>query len=227
MKRVVFVVAACVVAWGSGPKKQPASTPLERYLAEANAAAVAPAPSSPGSIWQPGSRLADTGQDLRASQTGDIVTILVVESASAVAKGTTRTQRSSSAAHSVGALAGLTRAAGPLANLTRLSGDQQLAGEGTTSRDMVISTTLAARVTAVLPNGSMLVEAAKDIQINSERQTVIVRGLVRPADIDPDNTIRSDRLADLELRVNGKGIVGDAIRRPFILYRVLLGLLPF
>jgi flagellar L-ring protein precursor FlgH len=73
----------------------------------------------------------------------------------------------------------------------------------------------------------MLVEAVKDIQINSERQTVTVRGLVRPADIGPDNSVRSDRLGELEVRVNGKGVVGDAIRRPFILYRLLLGLLPF
>ena len=51
--------------------------------------------------------------------------------------------------------------------------------------------------------------------------------MVRPADLLADNTIRSDRLAELEVRVNGKGVVGDAIRRPFILYRLLLGLLPF
>jgi flagellar L-ring protein precursor FlgH len=80
---------------------------------------------------------------------------------------------------------------------------------------------------AVLPNGAMLVEAAKDIGINSERQAITVRGVVRPADIGRDNTVRSDRLAQLEVRVNGKGVVGDAIRRPFILYRILLGLLPF
>ena len=90
-----------------------------------------------------------------------------------------------------------------------------------------MSTTLTARVAAVLPNGVMLVESVKDISINSERQTIAVRGVVRPADIGPGNTVRSDRLAQLEVRVNGKGVVGDAIRRPFFLYRLLLGLLPF
>ena len=39
--------------------------------------------------------------------------------------------------------------------------------------------------------------------------------------------MRSDRLAQLEVRINGKGIVNDAVRRPFLLYRILLGLLPF
>ena len=91
----------------------------------------------------------------------------------------------------------------------------------------MISTTLTARVSAVLPNGAMLVEAAKDVQVNSERQTITVRGIVRPADIGAGNTVRSDRLGQLEVHVNGKGVVGDAIKRPFFLYRLLLGLLPF
>jgi flagellar L-ring protein precursor FlgH len=79
----------------------------------------------------------------------------------------------------------------------------------------------------VLPNGCLVVEATKNVEINGERQTITVRGVVRPADIDPTNSIQSNRLADIDVRVNGKGVVGDAIRRPFILYRLLLGLLPF
>ena len=90
-----------------------------------------------------------------------------------------------------------------------------------------MSTTLTARVIHVLPNGALVIEAAKDIQINSERQTITVRGVVRPADIDTTNSVRSNRLGQLEVRVNGKGVVGDAVRRPFFLYRLILGLLPF
>jgi flagellar L-ring protein precursor FlgH len=51
--------------------------------------------------------------------------------------------------------------------------------------------------------------------------------VIRPTDLGPGNAISSDRLAQLELRINGKGVVGDAIRRPNIIYRILLGLLPF
>jgi flagellar L-ring protein precursor FlgH len=79
----------------------------------------------------------------------------------------------------------------------------------------------------VLPNGGLVVEASKDIQVNSERQTITVRGVIRPADIDSTNSVQSNRLGELEVRVNGKGVVGDAIRRPFILYRLLMGILPF
>ena len=135
-----------------------------------------------------------------------------MENASAVAKGTTKTARTSSTKNSITALAGITKAAGPWANLAGVNGDTQLAGEGTTSRDVVISTTLTARVSGVLPNGAMLVEATKEVEINSERQIITVRGIVRPADVASDNTVRSDRLGQLEVHVNGKGVVGDAIQ---------------
>ena len=227
-RRLVFTILIWTFA-AAGKKKliqQPAS-PLDRYVNEGRARSLDAVPPANGAIWTPGSRIADAARDLRASQLDDMLTIQVVENASAVAKGTTKTQRASSAKATVSSLAGATKAAGALANLAGLSGDQQLAGEGTTSRDVVISTTLTARVAAVMPNGALIVEAAKDVEINSERQTITVRGIVRPADIGPENTVRSDRLGQLEVRVNGKGVVGDAIKRPFFLYRLLLGLLPF
>jgi|SRR5581483_6223257 len=230
MMRLLSILCCLSLALGAKTKtklKPDAASPLDRYVTEANARQASASAVSPGSLWAPGSRLADAARDLRASQVDDILTILVVEKASAVATGTTKTARSASTTNSISALAGVTRAAGPWANLAGVSGNTQLAGNGTTSRDLVVSTNLTARVVAVLPNGAMLVESVKDISINSERQTITVRGVARPADIGPDNTVQSDRLAELEVRVNGKGVVGDAIRRPFFLYRLLLGLLPF
>lgn len=228
MTRIVSVLLCTGLALGAKTKPKPeAVSPLDRYVTEATQRQEAADAASPGSLWSPGSRLADSARDLRASQVDDILTIVVAEKASAVASGTTKTSRSSSTKNSVSALAGVTRAAGPWANLSGVSGNTQLAGDGTTTRDLVLTTTLSARVVSVLPNGAMLVESTKDISINSERQTIAVRGVARPADIGPDNTIPSDRLAELEVRVNGKGVVGDAIRRPFFLYRLLLGLLPF
>ena len=141
--------------------------------------------------------------------------------------GTTKTQRTSSTKNSITALAGVTNTAGALANLANVAGDQQLAGQGTTSRTTTLSTTLTARITHVLPGGALVVEASKDIQVNSEHQTITVRGVVRPADIDATNSVASNRLGQLEVHIDGKGVVNDAIRRPFILYRLLLGLLPF
>ena len=228
MKGTIFLVLCIAWVLPAKTKQKPEPSPsLDRYVSEATARSAASPPATPGSIWSPGSRLADAARDLRASQVDDILTILVVEKASAVASGTTKTSRASTTKNSISALAGVTRATGPWANLAGASGATQLSGDGTTSRDLVLNTTLTARVVAVLPNGAMLVESFKDISINSERQTITVRGVVRPADIGPGNTVLSDRVAQLEVRVNGKGVVGDAIRRPFVLYRLLLGLLPF
>jgi flagellar L-ring protein precursor FlgH len=51
--------------------------------------------------------------------------------------------------------------------------------------------------------------------------------VVRPADITTANTVSSDKVADMEIHVNGKGVINDAIHRPNFLYRLVLGLLPF
>jgi flagellar L-ring protein precursor FlgH len=232
MKRAICLCLLVAVPMMAAKKKGAApaassQSPLDRYVNESRDRLLEAPPGTPGSIWTPGSRLGDAARDIRASQVDDVLTILVVENASAVAKGATKTQRGSSTKNSVTALGGVTKATGPLANLAAMSGDTQLDGQGSTSRDIVISTTLTARVSAVLPNGAMLIEASKDVAINSENQVITVRGVVRPADIAADNTVRSDRLGQLEVKVNGKGVVGDAIRRPFFLYRLLLGLLPF
>lgn len=157
----------------------------------------------------------------------DIVTILVSDRSTASATGTTNTQRKSSATAGVQSLGGITKATGPLANLAAMTGNQQLQGQGTTSRDTSFTATLSARVTHVLPNGNLVVEGEKQIWVNSEQQEVRVRGIIRPADLNSANQIASDRLSDLEVKINGKGVVADSVRRPNILYRILLGLLPF
>jgi flagellar L-ring protein precursor FlgH len=183
--------------------------------------------ATPGSLWSPSSRLTNLGSDLRATQVDDLVTILVSEQASAVANGATKTQRQSNLKSSVTAVAGVTNATGALANLANLSTQSQLNGQGATSRSTQLSTTLSARITHVLPNGYLVVEGHKDVVVNSEHQLVTVRGVVRPTDLSPNNVVVSNQVAQMELKINGKGVVNDAVRRPFILYRILMGLLPF
>lgn len=183
--------------------------------------------SSPGSLFSSSGYLADSTRDLRANRTGDVITILVTESASAVASGATNTARKSSAKNTITSLAGTLSTGNPLANLADLSNTQQLQGTGQTSRTLTLATTLSATVIDVTPNGMLVVEGSKDVSVNSERQTITVRGLVRPVDLSTANTIPSTRVADLQVQVNGKGVVGDAVKRPFFLSRILLGLLPF
>jgi flagellar L-ring protein precursor FlgH len=181
----------------------------------------------PGAIWQPGAPLVGLVRDPKAGQVDDLVTILVVESASAVSTGATKTSRQSSSAYSVTSLLKPAKATGPLTNLLATSGNQSLNGQGTTSRDLTLTTTISARVAGVLPNGYLVIEGSKTVAVNSEAHVVTVRGVARPFDITPGNEIRSDRLAQMEVRISGKGVVNDSIKRPFFLYRLLMGLLPF
>ena len=72
-----------------------------------------------------------------------------------------------------------------------------------------------------------MIEGTRDIGVNADKQTITVHGYVRPADLSSANIVNSVQVANLTIKVTGKGVVGDAIRRPNFLYRFLLGLLPF
>ena len=224
----LVVLFGCSLCFGKKtPKREPVPT-LDDYLASVHGrTSTHPSTSSPGSLYTSGGRLADGARDLRASQVLDLVTIIVEDKASALSSGVTNTDRKSSAKASVTSLAGPTKAASTLSNLANLAGETQLQGQGTTSRSSSLTTTVTAEVTDVLPNGNLVLRGQKEIMVNSEHQLVTVRGIVRPDDLSPVNSVPSDRLAMLEVRVSGKGVVEDAVKRPFILYRLLLGLLPF
>lgn len=209
----------------AGRDKPAKPSPIEQYIDEADRRAAAESWSaSAGSLWRPGALLIDLGRDPKASQVDDLVTILVAERATAASKGSTISSRKSSNDHSLGTFFGRTP---PWSALAKTSGSSELDGQGETTRENTFSTTVAARVVHVMPNGYLVLEGSKVVTVNSESQTITVRGVARPTDLSPGNLVRSDRLAQLEVQINGKGVVGDAVRRPFFLYRLLMGLLPF
>lgn len=233
MKKIaIAAILLCAAAGYAAPKnkkEQPkAPSALDKYIEQASQPDAPNAQTATtGSLWTPSAWFSDLAADQRARRVDDIVTIVVQESASAVSSGATQTARKSSAQNSITALAGLTRATGPWANLANLGGQTTLDGQGTTSRTTTLTTTVSARVTHVLRNGNLVLEGSKNVGINSENQVITVRGVIRPIDLDTTNTVLSARLAQMEIQVNGKGVVADAVRRPNFLYRMLLGLLPF
>jgi flagellar L-ring protein precursor FlgH len=225
---LVAILITGIAAAKTTSKKKSDLSAIDRYITEAEARRDAPGQSaSPGSLYSANGLLANTSRDLRGAQIDDIVTIVVGDQASAVSKGGTNSSRKSSAKYGVNAALGPLKVTGPLANLAGATGDQSLQGQGETTRQNTLSTTLSARVTHVLPNGNLVLEGTKNVSVNSENQVVNVRGVIRPVDVSPVNTVRSDQIANLEVKINGQGVVNDAVKRPFILYRVLLGLLPF
>ena len=237
MSRISIALILCFAAAVAGSdasdtkkKEKPPKPPsaLDKYIQEASLpqASNGQVPTN-GSTWSPAARFSDLAADQRARRVDDIVTILIQESASAVSTGQSKTSRASNAQSSITALAGPKNPAGALANLLNLGTTTSLDGEGTTSRQTTLTTTVSARVTHVLVNGNLVVEGAKNLNVNSESQIISVRGVIRPIDLDTTNTVLSARIAQMEIQVNGKGIVNDVIRRPNFLYRLVLGLLPF
>ncbi len=184
-------------------------------------------PPSAGSAFTPDGRYGSLFGDNRARSLGDLVTVLVVEQLNANSTGATSSQRDASASGRVGSVLGNRSAVGALSNLANVQGNSKLDGTASTSRTNTLNTTLTGQIVEVLPNGDFVIEAKKTVLVNTEKYQLEMRALLRWNDITPGNTVRSDRLGNIEMKLNGKGLVSDAIRRPNLLYRILLGILPF
>ena len=79
----------------------------------------------------------------------------------------------------------------------------------------------------MLSSGSLVIEAERSVAMNNERQTVVLRGVVRPGDISPDNAVVSHDLSNLELELKGKGVISEGTRPPNFFVRMLLRLVGF
>jgi len=208
-------------------KKDQEPSPLDQYIEVAHRRAALLGLESPGSLYSGPAVLSDIAIDLKARNVDDVLTIVVNEQASAVSTGQSKTSRASAANASVTSLAGTLSATGKLANLANMTGSTTLDGEGTTSRNTTLTTTITARVSDVLPNGYLVIDGHRTVKVNSENQIVTIRGVIRPADLSTANEVASSSIAQMELKIDGRGIVNDAVHRPNFLYRLLLNLLPF
>jgi flagellar L-ring protein precursor FlgH len=167
-------------------------------------------------------------RDLKARSVGDILTIRIVESATATNSANTSTQRSGDVSVSAPALAGLERGASSLnfANILQAGSAINFAGNGTTSRSGQLEAFVSARVTEVLPNGDLVIEGVKEVVVNRERQILGIRGIVRSFDVAPTNVVLSTAIANMEVQFNGRGVVSDA-NKPGWFSRILQIIAPF
>lgn len=113
-----------------------------------------------------------------------------------------------------------------LPSLVAGKSDSSFQGQGSTSRATTLTTSLTARVIDVLPNGYLVIEGMREIHVNNENQSVYLTGVVRPADVGPNNVVLSSSVAQMQVRVQGKGVVSQPIK-PNWLYRLLNGIMPF
>jgi len=179
-----------------------------------------------GSLYLPNGALTDMVADYKARHVDDVVTLVVFENTTAQSTGDVATSRATTTSAAITALPGKLKTGG-VSPLFGANSSNQLAGKGETSAGSNVTTTLSARVIALLLNGDMVVEAERRVDINSQHETMVVRGVLRPGDVGPNNTAPSTALANLEIELKGKGVVSDSIRRPNPVLRTLLWLVGF
>jgi flagellar L-ring protein precursor FlgH len=178
-----------------------------------------------GSLWSAQSRLGDFSSDYKARSLNDTITILASVQTTAAQSGTVNSQRTLTSNSSITGVLGRT----PSAVNPLLSGQSSsvLKGQGSTSSNTTFATSLTGQVIAVFPNGNLVVQAERQIFMNNQHENVIVRGMIRPGDIGPANTVPSSALSNLEIEMKGKGIIADGVRPPNPITRAVLWLLNF
>jgi flagellar L-ring protein precursor FlgH len=183
--------------------------------------------ATPGSIWTDTGRLTRMSTDVRAMRPHDLISVVVMENLAASRDGMVKNSRASNANSQVASLLGNLHAGNALQNLINQTSTSALNAQGTTQTNSSLSTVFGGQVVDVLPNGMLVIEAARQVEFSQQTQTIILRGLVRPEDISQQNQILSTAISSLELEVRGKGIISDYTRRPNILVRLLQQLLIF
>jgi flagellar L-ring protein precursor FlgH len=187
-----------------------------------------PASYSPNSLWRNGSRA--FFKDQRAHQVGDILTVIVNLNDKAVIANETQRSRKNEEDSGVDNLFGAKKY--PLMNTavgTRIfTGDSSSSsdGKGSVNRSEALVTNVAGVVTQVLPNGNLVVEGKQEVRVNFEIRELVVAGIVRPEDIQSDNTIDSTKIAEARIAYGGRGQITD-VQQPRYGQQALDILLPF
>lgn len=143
----------------------------------------------------------------KSYKVGDIITVIILESASAVSKAGTDTNANDSL--SLGFNSNLTTLYHPGKNISGSTGSTYK-GTGSTTRTNNVTAKVAAVVVKVLSNGNLLIEGEHRVEVNGETQTITISGMVRPIDVTIANTIYSYQVAGADVSVKGRGVVGDA-----------------
>lgn len=145
--------------------------------------------------------------DNRAHRVGDVLTILVTETAVASTSATTSTSKFSGVSGSVGF---------PIASG---EGDialgQEFDGGGSVERSGRLLATLTVSVKEVMDNGDLLVKGEQNVELNEEAQRIFIEGRVRPNDISADNTVLSTRVSNAKISYDGDGVLGEKQKPSF------------
>jgi flagellar L-ring protein FlgH len=183
---------------------------------------------NPNSLWRNGSR--SFFKDQRAHQIGDLLTVTVNITDQANFANETQRSRTATEDSGITAFLGSNLLSGKTTalpgRLLTADGTMGTDGKGSIVRQETLQTNVAAVVTQVLPNGNLVVEGRQEIRVNYEKRELVVAGIVRPEDIQSDNTIDSSKIAQARIAYGGHGEISD-IQQPRYGSQVMDVLLPF
>jgi flagellar L-ring protein FlgH len=196
----------------NNPTTQPGYKPVQMPMPTPQ-----PAAYSPNSLWRNGSRA--FFKDQRAHEIGDILTVTVNINDTATFANESQRSRTNAEDSGITNFFGvknlpITNQALPARILTT-DGTTTFDGKGSINRAETLTTNVAAVVMQVLPNGNLVVEGKQEIRVNFEMRQLVVGGIVRPEDIQSDNTIDSTKIAEARIAYGGKGQVTDVQQPPY------------
>ena len=205
------------------PTAKPGYKPVQMPMPAAQ-----PATYNPNSLWRSGSRA--FFKDQRAHQVGDILTVKVNITDKANIANDTKRSRTNAEDSGIDNFFGKSKL--PIVNSalpTRLFTADSTAsseGKGSVDRSEALSTNVAGVVVQVLPNGNLVIEGRQEIRVNFEIRELVVGGVVRPEDIESDNTIDSTKIAQARIAYGGRGQITD-VQQPRYGQQVMDVILPF
>ena len=205
------------------PTAKPGYKPVQMPMPAAQAASY-----NPNSLWRNGSRA--FFKDQRAHQVGDILTVKVNITDRANIANDTKRSRTNNEDSGVDNFFGKQKL--PIVNSalpTRIftaDSNASSEGKGSVDRSEALTTNVAGVVTQVLPNGNLVIEGRQEIRVNFEIRELIVGGVVRPEDIESDNTIESTKIAQARIAYGGRGQITD-VQQPRYGQQVMDVILPF
>ncbi|NMA98031.1 MAG: flagellar basal body L-ring protein FlgH [Phyllobacteriaceae bacterium] len=170
-------------------------------------------------------------KDERAHRIGDIVTVMVTIDDRAKINNQTQRSRSSSNSAGMGGIFGtaVSNIAGPSIDPSAaidFNSGLKDSGNGSVNRQESLETSVAAVVTQVLPNGNLVIEGRQEVRVNFEVRDLIVAGIVRPSDIQANNTIPSSKIAEARISYGGRGQITD-VQQSRYGQQVMDAILPF
>jgi flagellar L-ring protein precursor FlgH len=171
-------------------------------------------PAGTGSIWPVDDHVFFYA-DRKALRVGDIITVSIVENASANNTADTDLSRNSSIEAGFSTFFGKEKFLKLFKlgdDLVKASADNSHKGSGTTTRQGQLTATITALVKEVLPNGNLVIQGTRAVAVNHEEQYITITGVIRPLDVSRDNVVFSTQVADATIAIGGSGVVADKQR---------------